>query len=221
MEEKGIGRPSTYAPIISTLQERSYIQREDGKFYPLELGMVVNELLVEHFPDIVNISFTAQMEEKMDEIAEGKLSWAGVVQDFYTPFEEMLNRANANIVKLKEADKPTDEVCPQCGKPMLIRRGRYGKFLACSGYPKCKTTKPLSAEEETLPRAERQEAEPKPADQPPDETCPHCGKPMVIRKGRYGKFLACSGYPECKSTKPLPSETKGKGLKHGPDLRNM
>jgi len=145
LEEKGIGRPSTYAPIISTLQERRYVDRKDGKFHPLELGLLVNDLLVEHFPPIVDTGFTAQMEERLDEIARGGEEWMKVVQDFYNPFEEMLTKAAINMVKVKQAAQPTDETCPQCGKPMVIRVGRYGKFLACSGFPKCKTTKSLSA----------------------------------------------------------------------------
>ena len=143
LEEKGIGRPSTYAPIISTLQERRYVERKDGKFHPLELGLLVNDLLVEHFPPIVDTGFTAQMEERLDEIARGGEEWMKVVQDFYNPFEEMLTKAAINMVKVKQAAQPTDETCPQCGKPMVIRVGRYGKFLACSGFPKCKTTKSL------------------------------------------------------------------------------
>ncbi len=150
LEEKGIGRPSTYAPIISTLQQRGYVERKEGRLYPQEFGPVVNDLLVEHFPNIVDIGFTAKMEERLDEIARGKLGWATVVQDFYIPFEQMLQRANTQITRVKVAKvaaEPTDEVCPKCGRPMVIRAGRYGKFLACSGFPKCKTTKPLVIKE--------------------------------------------------------------------------
>jgi len=143
LEEKGIGRPSTYAPIISTLRQRGYVERENGRFHPLDLGFVVNDSLVEHFPQIVDTGFTAQMEEQLDEIARGERGWAGTIQEFYTPFEETLKKASTQMVKIKEADQPTNEVCPQCGRPMVIRMGRYGRFLACSGYPKCKTTKPL------------------------------------------------------------------------------
>ncbi|TET87992.1 MAG: type I DNA topoisomerase [Dehalococcoidia bacterium] len=147
LEERGIGRPSTYAPIISTLRQRGYVERKDGRFHPLSLGFVVNDLLVEHFPQIVDIGFTAQMEEQLDEIARGERSWVGTIQEFYTPFEEMLSKASTHMVKVKEADQPTDELCPQCGRAMVIRMGRYGKFLACSGYPRCKTTKPLRVKE--------------------------------------------------------------------------
>lgn len=144
LEERGIGRPSTYAPIISTLRQRGYVERKNGRFYPLDIGFVVNDSLVEHFPRIVDIGFTAQMEEQLDEIARGERSWTGTIQEFYTPFEETLKKASTQMVKIKEADQPTNELCPQCGRSMVIRMGRYGKFLACSGYPKCKTTKPLT-----------------------------------------------------------------------------
>ena len=146
LEEKGIGRPSTYASIISTLQHRGYVQRKEGRFYPLDIGMTVSDLLVKHFPDIVDVEFTAHMEERLDEVAQGQLEWVTVVHDFYFPFEETLRRADANMSRLKAAPQPTDEVCPNCGKAMVIRVGRYGKFLACSGYPSCKTTKPLPDE---------------------------------------------------------------------------
>jgi DNA topoisomerase-1 len=149
LEERGIGRPSTYAPIISTLRRRNYVERKrDGRFYPLEIGFVVNDLLVQHFPNIVDIGFTAKLEEQLDEIARGERGWVGAISEFYVPFEETLRKANANIVKVKQADEPTDEVCPQCGRPMVIRTGRFGKFLACSGFPKCKTTRSLTAKVE-------------------------------------------------------------------------
>jgi DNA topoisomerase-1 len=144
LEEKGIGRPSTYAPIISTLQDRGYVERKEGRFYPLEIGLVVNDLLVGHFSEIVNIDFTARMEEHLDEIARGEENWVGVIREFYAPFDEMLQKASEQIPKVKAADEPTDEICPQCGSAMVIRMGRYGKFIACSGYPKCKTTKSLT-----------------------------------------------------------------------------
>ena len=148
LEERGIGRPSTYAPIISTLRRRDYVERKEGRFRPLELGFVVNDLLVEHFPTIVDIGFTAKLEEQLDGIASGESPWVTTIQDFYTPFEEALQKASTNIVKLKKPDQPTDEVCPECGKPMVIRQGRFGEFLACTGYPKCRTTKSLKDRDE-------------------------------------------------------------------------
>ena len=146
LEERGIGRPSTYAPIISTLQRRSYVERKDGRFHPLDLGFIVNDVLVQHFPKIVDTGFTARMEEQLDEIGRGERGWVGVVEEFYGPFEVALREASAKIVKVKEPDQPTDEVCSECGKPMVIRAGRYGKFLACTGFPKCRATKSLKAE---------------------------------------------------------------------------
>jgi len=144
LEEKGIGRPSTYAPTLSTLRRRDYVERKrDGRFYPLELGFIVNDLLVEHFPGIVDMGFTARMEEELDEISRGEREWVGAVQDFYTPFEEALAKARENMTNMKKPAQPTDEICPNCGKPMVIRHGRYGEFLGCTGFPKCKTTRSL------------------------------------------------------------------------------
>ncbi|MBM4462639.1 MAG: type I DNA topoisomerase [Chloroflexi bacterium] len=151
LEERGIGRPSTYAPIISTLRRRDYVERKrDGRFYPLEMGFVVNDLLVQHFPNIVDTGFTAKLEEQLDEIARGERGWVGAISEFYVPFEETLRQASVNMVKMKQPDEPTDEVCPECGRPMVIRTGRFGKFLACSGFPKCKTTKSLKAKAEVV-----------------------------------------------------------------------
>jgi len=153
LEEKGIGRPSTYAPILATLRRRDYVERKGGRLHPLEFGFIVNDLLVKHFPGIVNTGFTATMEEQLDEISRGERDWVMTMQDFYTPFEEMLKEASANMVKLKKPDQPTDEVCPECGKPMVIRQGRFGEFLACTGYPKCRTTKSLKEQKEKVEAA--------------------------------------------------------------------
>jgi DNA topoisomerase-1 len=136
LEENGVGRPSTYAPIISTIRKRGYVAKKDGKFYPNELGFTVNDLLVEYFPDIFEVGFTAQMENKLDEIAQGKRDWVAMLQDFYRPFEETLKKTIAQII--------AEQKCPKCGKPMIVKSGRYGRFLACSGYPECRTTKPFS-----------------------------------------------------------------------------
>jgi len=144
LEERGIGRPSTYAPTIATLQQRTYVQRKrDGRFYPLELGFIVSDLMVEHFPRIVDVGFTARLEEGLDEISRGERAWVGAIEDFFKRFQEALSRASQNMTKVKKPDQPTDEVCPDCGKPMVIRQGRYGEFLACTGFPKCKTTRSL------------------------------------------------------------------------------
>ena len=145
LEEKGIGRPSTYAPIIGTLRQRGYVNTKEGRFHPLELGETVNTVLVAHFPSIVDASFTAHMEEELDAIAQGKQAWEKTIREFYTPFEATLQKASVEMVKMKEPDQPTDEVCPNCGLPMVIRMGRFGKFMACTGFPKCRTTKAIAA----------------------------------------------------------------------------
>ena len=145
LEEKGIGRPSTYAPIIGTLRQRGYVNTKEGRFHPLELGVTVNTVLVAHFPSIVDASFTAHMEEELDDIAQGKQAWEVTIREFYTPFEATLQKASVEMVKMKEPDQPTDEVCPNCSMPMVIRMGRFGKFMACTGFPKCRTTKAIAA----------------------------------------------------------------------------
>lgn len=187
LEEWGIGRPSTYAPILGVIQVRDYIVQESGRFKPTDLGMQVSDMLSEHFPNIVDFGFTAQMEEGLDLIAQGKKDWVPYVSDFYEPFEATLQTAKSKVEKVP--DEPTDEICEKCGAPMVIKNGRYGKFMACSGYPECKNAKPLGkgdvAEEKT------------------GEDCPTCGKPMVVKSGRFGKFIACIDYPKCRTTKQI------------------
>jgi DNA topoisomerase-1 len=197
LEEKGIGRPSTYAAILSTIQDRKYAHKEDGRFSPTELGVVVNDLLVEKFPELIDIGFTARMEEELDLIEEGKMKWVEVMNDFYKPFSHDLSEASKNLDKIKPADIPTDIMCEKCGMPMVIKWGRHGRFMACSGYPNCKNTKPLEGEGADSKTPEVT-----------DEKCPACGAPMVLKSGRFGKFLACSRYPECKTTKPLSTGVK-------------
>ena len=148
LEERGIGRPSTYAPIIGTIRQRGYVRTKEGRLHPLELGETVNKVLVAHFPSIVDTSFTAHMEEELDEIAQGRQAWEATIREFYTPFEATLQKASVEMVKMKEPDQPTDEVCPNCAMPMVIRMGRFGKFMACTGFPKCRTTKPLPKSEQ-------------------------------------------------------------------------
>ncbi|MFC1897927.1 DNA topoisomerase, partial [Chloroflexota bacterium] len=143
LEQWGIGRPSTYAPILSTIQGREYATKTRGSFHPTELGFVVNDLLAQHFANIINIKFTAQMEDGLDEVAQENRDWVHLVQTFYMPFEESLDKASQLMEKVKLTDEVTDEACPKCGKPMVVKFGRYGKFLACSGYPDCKSTKPF------------------------------------------------------------------------------
>ena len=190
LEEKGIGRPSTYAPTMATIQERDYAAKDGRYLRPTDLGFVVNDLLVEHFPEFVDEGFTAEMEEELDEIANGERSWEPVVEQFYRPLERALDAA-------KEATpqrEMTDEKCDKCGLPMVVRWGRRGRFLACSGFPECRSSRPLEGEEE-------QEQE------PTDEKCDECEAPMVIRSGRFGRFLACTRYPECKGRRPLLTKT--------------
>lgn len=197
LEEKGIGRPSTYAAILSTIQDRKYVQKNEGKFSPTELGIVVNDLLVERFTELMDIGFTAKMELDLDHVEEGKRKWVKIVKDFYSPFHKKLQEALAIKGKVKPQDIETEEQCDKCGKPMVIRWGRHGRFMACSGFPECKNTRPLEGEG---PRPQEAAAT--------DEQCPKCGAPMVLKSGRFGKFLACSKYPECKTTKPIATGIK-------------
>jgi len=185
LEERGIGRPSTYAQILSTIQERGYVKRERGVLFPTELGIHVTDFLLPHFPEVMDVEFTARLEEALDQIEEGQTAWAHQIRNFYARLTEDLKKA-------RESDpQATDQICPQCGSPLSQRWGRFGKFLACSGYPECKFTQDLNADGE---RTEEILV---------GEVCDRCGQPMVIREGRYGKFLACCGYPACKNTRPL------------------
>ena len=202
LEEKSIGRPSTYAAILYTIQDRKYVQKTDGKFSPTELGLVVNDYLVERFPKLIDISFTARMEDELDRIEDGEMKWIKVINDFYNPFKSDLTEAVKTVGKVKPKDIPTETICEKCGLPMVIRWGRHGRFLACSGFPKCKNAKPLSDSTEQKAQTTEQ------ITQQTEEKCDKCGSPMVTKSGRYGKFLACSRYPECKNTKPLSTGIK-------------
>jgi len=177
LEQRGIGRPSTYAPILSTIQERDYINKADGKFHPTELGITVNKILAEHFPKIVDPGFTAQMEEQLDEIAQGKYEWIAALQEFYPPFQDMLDKAWINLEKVSMTQM-SEETCPNCGRPMVIKVGRFGKFLACSGYPDCKTTMPYAVKTGV--------------------SCPQCGGELVKKVSKKKKvFYGCSRFPKC------------------------
>ncbi len=195
LEEKGIGRPSTYAAIISTIQERDYVNKVENKFRPTELGVLVNDLVVSHFPVVMDVAFTAKMEEELDKIEEGEMPWVEAVKGFYKPFSESLEKAQIEMRDVKAEQPPTDIACEKCGKLMVIKWGRNGQFLACSGYPECKNTKPFI-------RKENGEVEAAP-EETTDEKCPKCGAPMVFKRGRFGKFLACSRYPECNYTQGI------------------
>ena len=194
LEELGIGRPSTYAPTISTIIDRGYVAREEKKFVPQDIAYIVNDLLVAHFPQIVDYDFTASMEGELDAIANGELKWQPVIKTFYQPFKENLLLKDKEIKKADLINEKTEEKCEKCGSPMVIKTGRYGKFLACSAFPKCRNLKPLAKQEAPL-SAEMSEALAE------KEKCPNCGKDLIVKQSRFGKFLACSGYPDCKFIK--------------------
>ncbi|MCX6740616.1 MAG: type I DNA topoisomerase [Candidatus Parcubacteria bacterium] len=199
LEEYGIGRPSTYAPTLSTIQDRNYVKKNDEKkLTPTEIGMLVTDLLVEHFPKIVDLNFTAKMEEEFDEIAAGKMKWQPVIREFYEPFEANLKIKDKEINKKDLTEEKTDLKCDKCGSPMIVKMGRFGKFLACSNYPECKNIQSMMVTDEEHAALET------------NETCPKCNAKLLIKTGRFGKFLACSKYPECKFTKPIQ---KSLGLK--------
>ncbi len=189
LETEGIGRPSTYAQIITTLKTRKYVHTEKRSLLPNELGRTVNRLLVENFPDIFGVKFTASMEEELDRVETGENQWVEVLDDFYQPFSKVLEKANSRKARLKSSlQKPTEEVCQLCGHRMVVKWGRNGRFLACSNFPKCRNTKPLPGEDLHLVS---------------DELCERCGSQMVIKTGRFGRFLACSKYPQCRNTRAV------------------
>jgi DNA topoisomerase-1 len=193
LESHGIGRPSTYASILNVLRERKYAEMDKKRFVPTDVGEWVSRFLVSSFSKIMDLSFTASVEDKLDAVARGEVEWRPVLREFWGPFK-------ADVDVAADAERPTeatDEKCPECGKPMVIKLGKYGKFLACTGYPECKVAKPLNGDAE--------QAEPELS----DEKCDKCGEPMAIKHGRYGKFLGCSAYPECKNIQPLekPKDT--------------
>ena len=197
LESDGVGRPSTYASILSTIQEREYVTKEGGKFAPTELGMVVTDLLLESFNDIFEVQYTARMEEELDEIEEGKLDWRDAMSEFYGRFEKDLKSAEENMTDIKRMEEPTDLTCEKCGKPLVIKWGKHGKFIACTGYPECTNTR-------EVPDADRADL----TDQSDEEYCENCGRTMVLKKGRFGQFFACTGYPDCKTTKPIGGAQK-------------
>ena len=190
LEAKGIGRPSTYATILSTIVDRKYTEKIERKFSPTELGEVVSDLLVERFSDLMDYNFTANMEDNLDKIEEGGLRWVDIVKDFYEPFDKSLKEAMEVLGRVKPLDIPTDEICESCGKPMVIKWGMHGRFIACTGFPDCKTTRPLETEENGQKGTETQET---------DEKCEKCGAQMVLKTGKFGRFLACTKYPDRKS----------------------
>ncbi|MFW0837566.1 MAG: type I DNA topoisomerase [Candidatus Komeilibacteria bacterium] len=193
LEKRGIGRPSTYAPIISTIIERNYVQREEKRLQPTEIGILVADLLVEHFPKIMDYEFTAKLENDLDAIAQGDKTWVPVIDNFYQPFAANLNNKYESVTK-EDIATTTEEICDKCGSPMVIKFARYGKFLACSNFPECKNTKNLDKNDNPV--------------EPPKtkEKCPECGHDLQIKRGRFGEFLACTNYPDCKFTKSMEED---------------
>jgi DNA topoisomerase I len=178
LEENGIGRPSTYSTIVDTIQARGYVTQEDRRFKPTDIGIAVNDLLAEHFKDIVDLKFTAGMEGDLDKVAEGNADWVNILRNFYGPFAHELEEAEKKLPRLEIKDEPTDEICPNCGRPMVIKTGRFGRFISCTGYPECKTTKPIVKDT--------------------GAKCPKDGGMIVERRSRKGRtFYGCANYPKC------------------------
>lgn len=204
LESEGIGRPSTYAPTISTIINRGYIEKDKKYLIPTEIAFTVTDFLKEYFQDIISYKFTAKIEEFFDNISIGKLEWVSMIQDFYSPFEKQLDFTYKNAKKHVEE---TDKICPECNNPLVIRESKYGKFLSCSNFPECKYTERI--EGESTEKVSNNEE-----DRVSEEKCPKCGKNMVYKRGRFGEFLACSDYPNCKSTKSEKKIIKEKGCPH-------
>ena len=196
LEEDGIGRPSTYASILGTIIGRDYVEKVEGKLVPTELGVLVTDQLVKHFPRILDIEFTAQMEESLDLVEDGSVDWSDLLRRFYGPFHGSVEAALVEMEDIKAVETPTDEICGKCGKPMVIKWGRHGSFLACTGYPECRSTaeikRGLDGSIQIIPPRVFH------------VDCELCGKPMALKRGRFGEFLACTGYPDCKATRPVP-----------------
>lgn len=199
LEEEGIGRPSTYAPTIDVIQRREYVKKrdEDKRFEPTEIGNLVNDLLTDHFPNIVDVGFTADIETALDRVADGDLPWQPLMKEFYDPFHKQIETKDKELSKKELTEEKTGETCPKDGGEMVIKLGRFGKFKACTNYPECKHTEPIGEEKKLQ-------------EEHTDKTCPECKKPLVVKRGRYGPFLGCSGYPDCKFIEKIE---KGTGVK--------
>ena len=204
LETNGVGRPSTYAPTLQTIQDRDYVEKTDKKYFPTEVGILVTDLLVEHFPEIVDVGFTSKIEEEFDEVAEGKIKWPIMIKEFYDPFKKHLAEKEATVEKQVEV---SDTPCPHCGKMMLIKYGRMGKFLACPD-PESKVTLPMPEEAAMIKQL---------SEKTKDERCPICGKPMEVKRGRFGYFLGCSDYPNCKGISKIWNKT-GFKCPHCPEI---
>lgn len=198
LEEKGIGRPSTYASILSTIVEKTYVDKLEGRFKPTELGRLVNQLLVESFPTILDVGFTAKLENELDEVEEGKVQWVKTLKEFYKPFSVALLKAKKHMHDVKRQSIPSGIKCEKCGAEMVVKWGRHGEFLACSKYPECRSTKEFKKTEDgKIEALEKKET---------SEVCEKCGAPMLLKFGRFGEFYACSNYPQCKSTKSISTK---------------
>lgn len=209
LEEQGIGRPSTYAPILSTITQRRYVSLDKGRFVPTGLGEAVTDALVEHFPSVMDVGFTAELESRLDDVEQGKADWVGLLREFYEPFSDQLERAADGMERIKVEAQETDHDCPKCGAKMLLREGRYGQFLGCSKYPECDGIMRLDRQGNPSVPAARIETQ---------EVCEKCGKPMILRNGRRGPFLGCSGYPKCRSIVNLDDGLRAKLAAAGIDV---
>jgi len=198
MVDRGIGRPSTYSQILTVIQDREYVVKEERKFVPTETGVAVSELLVENFKELFDYDYTARLEQELDDIEKGELDWVDALKAFYTGFSGELERAQEQMKNLKTEEIPAGYNCTKCDAPMVIKWGRFGRFVACSNYPDCKNTREID-KQESVAGSDVQSLE-----------CDKCGSPMVTKKGRFGEFLACSGYPKCKNTRRLVETSSGK-----------
>jgi DNA topoisomerase-1 len=197
LEEYGIGRPSTYASIISTLQQREYVEMDKRRFIPTDVGRVVNKFLTQHFTQYVDYDFTAKLEDDLDAVSRGEEEWVPLMHRFWRPFKDLVDDKEQSVSRKDVTQEEIDEKCPQCGKPLAIRLGRRGRFIGCTGYPDCDYTRNLGDDKGAKNEPEVVEG----------RTCPECGSPLLIREGRYGKFIGCSSYPECKHIEPLEQPT--------------
>jgi DNA topoisomerase-1 len=205
LEENGIGRPSTYAAILSTIRGKGYVELTKGYFIPDELGFIVNDLLVESFPEVFDVEFTARMEDDLDRVESAEINSLDILTRFYDPFKIKLDEASKGMLSMKGVGLPTGLSCPDCNKDLNIKVGKNGHFLACSGYPDCTYSRDYIRDE----KGKVKPVEPS-LDEISDKVCEKCGKSMVLKTGRYGKFLACSGYPDCKNTQSVNSTGHGK-----------
>jgi DNA topoisomerase-1 len=194
LEEHGIGRPSTYASIISTLQQREYVTMDRKRFIPTDVGRVVNKFLTQHFHRYVEYDFTARLEDELDAVSRGEKDWVPLMRDFWVPFKQLVDEKEETVSRKEVTSEELDEACPKCGKPLSIRLGRRGRFIGCTGYPDCDYTRNLDE------KAEDVATEPEKVE---GRECPKCGSDLIIRRGRYGKFIGCSAYPKCKHIEPL------------------